>query len=462
MNIINIELEEAKNYINRLEDHFFDQKSSSVKPTTIEKAAVAFANAEGGEILIGIEDQGNVQNLSETDRWLGFETLEDFNEIIASLFRLTPTLPITYSVLSCRSLPGYALKIEVEKSNSVHYTSANDVFVRLNAQSLKVSEPSKVQELIYAKGERSFEDQVLTEVRTEEVAESKVLKAFLQEALPHTDPLAFLIGQNMLDVKTWEPKAAAVLLFAEHPEVLMPKQCGIKVIRYETREEEPERDHLKDTFSYDGPLYDLIHKSVNKVKEIMSQTSVWTTEGLRAMEYPPETLWEVIVNAVIHRDYSISDNIQILIYDDRIEVKSPGRLPGNITVDNILESRFSRNPKIVRTLNRYKSPPNKDIGEGLNTAFQKMRDWKLKDPSIEVKGSYVSVEIPHTPLAAPEQLILDFLSKRSQITNRQARELTGIRSENSMKNCFYKLRDNGFIEQIPGLKGSASAWRIKQ
>ena len=80
-----------------------------------------------------------------------------------------------------------------------------------------------------------------------------------------------------------------------------------------------------------------------------------------------------IGNAVIHRDYSIADDIQIQIFNNRIIVKSPGKLPGLVTVDNILDSRFSRNSKIVRILNKYKNPVNKDMGEGLN--FKKWKNF---------------------------------------------------------------------------------------
>ncbi|MFY9641399.1 MAG: ATP-binding protein, partial [Rhodomicrobium sp.] len=171
-------------------------------------------------------------------------------------------------------------------------------------------------------------------------------------------------------------------------------------------------------------------------------------------------IWETIVNAVIHRDYSISDDIHILIFDNRIEINSPGRLPGYVNVKNILDARYSRNPKIVRTLNRYKTPPNKDLGEGLNTTFQKMKEWGLKEPWIEEQGNYVKVVLPHSPLAAPTEAILDFLQHEDLITNRQARELTGIRSENLVKIEFYKLRDEGLLERVPDLHGPKSAWRL--
>ena len=178
--------------------------------------------------------------------------------------------------------------------------------------------------------------------------------------------------------------------------------------------------------------------------------------------YPPEAIWEVIVNALIHRDYSISDDTQILIYNNRIEILSPGRLPGYVTVENILDARYARNSKIVRTLNRYKEAPNKDLGEGLNTTFQKMKEWGLKPPEITEDKNYVKVMLPHIPLAAPTKAIFNFLAFNQKTTNHQARDMTGIKSENLVKIEFYKLRDGGFLERVPGLKGPKSAWQLTE
>lgn len=197
-----------------------------------------------------------------------------------------------------------------------------------------------------------------------------------------------------------------------------------------------------------------------EIQQIMKSVTIRTAEGLKNVDYPPEAVWEVLVNAVIHRDYSISDDVQVFVYDNRIEVLSPGRLPGYVTVENILDARYSRNPKIVRNLARYKEAPNKDLGEGLNTTFQKMKEWGLKEPIISEEKGYVRVTLPHTPLAAPTEAILRFLADHASITNMQAREITGIKSENLVKIEFYKLRDDGLLERIPGLKGPKSAWRL--
>src|SRR5438132_1064542 len=135
------------------------------------------------------------------------------------------------------------------------------------------------------------------------------------------------------------------------------------------------------------------------------------------IEYPPETLHEIVTNAVIHRDYSIADDVHIRIFDNRIEVQSPSRLPAHVTVKNILNERFARNGAIVRILNKFPDPPNKDVGEGLNTAFNAMHQLGLKAPIIEEKDNNVLVLIRHEKLASPEETIMDYLENSDAINN---------------------------------------------
>src|ERR1051325_6113061 len=115
------------------------------------------------------------------------------------------------------------------------------------------------------------------------------------------------------------------------PSAVIPRKCAIKITRYETKEDDPERDHLAQQVTVEAPAYEIIHATVHHITEIMSNVQVWSTEGLKTLEYPPEAIWETVVNAVIHRDYSISDDIQIMIFDNRIEILSPGKLPGYVS-----------------------------------------------------------------------------------------------------------------------------------
>jgi len=442
----------------RQEDHLFDRKAAAIKGANLQKIVVAFANADGGEVYVGIADEKDES--APEKRWVGAKSIEDYNQHVQSLTDVQPALPMDVAFVKAEGVGGYVLRIQVEKSQAVHKTADGKVYERKGAQSLPVSDPARITELSFAKGAVSFEDCSIDGAMAEDVVESPRLREFLAEYSPSSDPLELALNKNLIDRKTFKPKVAGVLLFATDPSSLMPKKCSVRIVRYETKEDDPERDHLGPIEAVEGPLYQLIHKTVERVTAITSSINVWTTDGPKAMEYPPETLWEIVANAVIHRDYSMSDDVQILIFDNRIEVQSPGRLPGFVTRENILDVRYARNPRIVGMLSRYKDPPNKDIGEGLNTAFQKMKEWKLRAPEIIAEGNYLRVVIPHAPLATPQEAILEFLTKHGTITNKQARDITGIKSENAMKSEFYKLRDAGTIEMIPELKGNKAAWRF--
>jgi ATP-dependent DNA helicase RecG len=458
MNTREISQKEALTLSQGEESHFFDKKAVGVSGKQVQKIAVAFANADGGELLIGIADSKD-EPIPEK-RWQGAVNIEALNSQLQAIFEIQPTIDLRYEFLKSDEKGGYVLRVTIEKSSQVHKTADETVYVRYGAQSLPLKDPGKITQLSFAKGASSFEDQLILTFPPEQIVEAKELRSFLSDYSPKTDPLDFVLNQNLLDYKTWEPRVVSALLFHPAPNAVVPRKCSLKITRYETKEDDPERDHLAEQSTIEGPLYPLIHETVKVVEKIMSSVKVWTPDGLKNLSYPPEAIWEVIVNAVIHRDYSVSDDIQILIFDNRIEVRSPGKLPGYVTVENILEARYSRNPKIVRTLNRYKEAPNKDLGEGLNTTFQKMKEWGLKNPEIFEEGNYVKVLLPHSPLASPSEAILKFLRKNNSITNQQARDLTGIRSENLVKIEFYKLRDEGLIERVPGLSGPKSAWQL--
>lgn len=440
------------------ESHFFDHKALQVSGQKVQKISTAFANADGGVFIIGIKDSKDEPDVNK--RWAGASKIEEFNSHFQALSEITPTLDFSCTFFTCKNFPGMALEVRIEKSASVHETAAKEIYIRNSAQSNRITDKQKVVELQFAKGATSFEDFVVSTLPPETIFESDEIKSFLSEISPRTDPLDYTISENLIDLKNYDPRVSGLLLFAKNPSACLPRKCAVKIVRYETKEDEPERDYLKETISVEGPSLKLITETVERVTQIMSSIKIWTPEGLKSMSYPPEAIWEIITNAIIHRDYSISDDVQILIYDNRIEVLSPGKLPGYVTVNNILDSRFARNHKLVRTLSKYKDAPNKDIGEGLNTAFEKMKEWKLKSPIIEEVERNVKVTIPHAPLARPTELILEFLSHNDRINNKQAREITGIKSENLVKIEFYKLRDEGLLERIPGLEGPAAAWRL--
>ena len=264
--------------------------------------------------------------------------------------------------------------------------------------------------------------------------------------IPTAEPAAWLKKQQL--IINDRPTVAAIVLYAEEPQASLPKS-GIKVYRYQTSGAASRDTLVGNPASIEGHVYALIKKAVDKTAQTVESMSIVGAGGLEKFSYPRESIHEIITNAVLHRDYSLNDDIHVRIFDNRIEVQSPGVLPAHVTVENILEERFARNQRIVRLINKYDDPPNKDVGEGLNTAFEAMRKLKFRDPTIEQLDGSVKVTLRHEKLASPEEIICEFLRNNSEINNAKAREITFIGSENSVKRIFNKMIKSKIIERIP-------------
>jgi ATP-dependent DNA helicase RecG len=439
--------------IGQLEGHFLDFKAKELSPSKLERHLCAFANADGGELYIGVKEDVTGKFI-----WDGFPLPEDGNSHIQHLEKIFPLgTYFDFTFLKAKHQNGYVLKINVLKTPDVKFTSDKKCYVRKGAQSVYIEPGEELKRLEYSKGITSYENELL-QVDTSEITNQVPTIQFMLEIVPTAEPDKWLKKQQL--IKSEKPTVAAILLFNEEPQALLPKRSGVKIYRYKSKEEIGTRETMAfDPLTIEGHLYDQIKMAVDKTIEIIQSVSVQTPRGLVKIEYPRDTLHEIITNSVIHRDYSLADDIHIRIFDNRIEVESPGKLPAHITTENILNERYSRNGNIVRILNKFPNPPNKDVGEGLNTAFDAMRKVRLKDPVILQKEASVVVSIKHEPLASPQELIMEYLKTHDSINNFAAREICHIGSENVVKRIFEKMIDGDLIERIPGLKGKKIAYR---
>ena len=438
------------------ESHFCDLKSTPIKPAKLTNTIAALANAEGGEVYIGIEED----KATRLRDWAGFNVPEDANGHLQIFERLFPLgNGFAYSFLRSARDPGFILKVDVGKSREVKTASDGKVYVRRGAQNFPVDSEEGLTRLRRNKGLVSFETEPVNAEKAL-VTNSTVILEFMLEIVPTAEPEAWLRKQMLIHGE--RPTVAGIVLFAEEPQGALPKRTGIKIYRYKTNAEEGTRDTLDgDPSSIEGHAYKQISEAVQATAEIIESVRVNTAEGLESVKYPITALHEIITNAVLHRDYSIADDIHIRIFDNRVEVASPGTLPAHITPENILAERFARNATIVRLINKFPNPPNKDVGEGLNTAFSAMRDMKLQPPVIEQAGGYVKVVLKHESLATPEEIIVQFLNENAQIRNRKAREICFIGSENKMKGILQRLVKKGLIELVPGTTRYSAAYRLK-
>lgn len=432
---------ERDRLISGWENQFFDRKSRRIAPAKLARTLSAFANTDGGDLVIGIEDDGT---------WDGFANVEAANDLInVGASTLSPGYS-TIEAVKHDNETGLLILFSVRRSPGVRTTPGGDAYVRRGAASVLVTgEP--LEELRRSKGVVSYENQGLV-YQLDQITNSEKTIEFCLEVIPSTEPVDFLRKQGLITAED-RPTVAATALFHEEPQVHLPKS-GVKVYRYKTSDQ-AERKYLDGVpETIEGPLYDQITKTVARTREIIDAIPILTDVGMQAVQYPPETLHEILTNALLHRDYAINDDVHVRVFDNRVEVESPGRLPAHITPQNILDERFARNPVIVRLINRFPNPPNMDVGEGLNTAFRAMEDLRLQSPEISERGDRVIVIIRHANLASPEQGILDYVKQHGQINNSAARTATGIEQERTIRRYFEQLVATGELVREGEARGT--------
>jgi ATP-dependent DNA helicase RecG len=453
--------EKQADLVTRMEEgQFSDVKGTAITATKLSHTISAFANTDGGELYIGISEQilgGNVK-----DRlWDGFPDVESANGHMQAFERYFPLgKDFQYEFMRCPARKGVVLHVTVSRTQGVITATDGKPYIRRGAQNLPQQKNEELRRLEYTKGVISFEGHTVNAAK-ELIVDSPVTKEYLNYVVPSAQPSAWLRKQSL--IVNDMPTVAGLLLFAAEPQAQLPKRCGIKVYRYETHEAEGYREVL--TFipiTVEGCLYRQIKEAVSVTVTEVEKIQRLGPTGLEKVKYPQETLHEIITNAVIHRDYSIADDVHVRIFDNRIEVQSPGRLPAHVTPENILNERFARNGAIVRLLNKFPDPPNRDVGEGLNTAFEKMHQLGLREPDIEERDSDVLVTIRHELLASPEQTIMKYLETHQTIRNKQAREITHIRDSDKMKRILSTMAEKGEIEGFPGAKFGGMKYRKRQ
>lgn len=442
------------------EGHFVDLKSKRINPAKLQQSFVAFANSDGGELFVGVEDKSEVGG-----RLVGFSTQEECNGILPTLLEETqPSVENVDVELVDFGAKGLVLRLFIPKSPKVHYTANGDCYIRIGAEKRKIK-GERITQLSYSKGALVYERKPVDDVDLEDLEESEYLSDYITRVGSNLAPLDFLRKQKLLVNVDGErvPNVGGVLLFDENPSASLPTRCSFKVYRLLTTSSEYKREQLAEMpTTIAGPLEAAVREALTKVESLLEGATFKEGDKLVKLKYPVDAIKEIVVNAALHRDYSLNDDIHIKIYDNRIEVVSPGKLPGFMTVENLYTDRFSRNPNINRMIHNAPDPLNHDIGEGLDTARNELKKAGLVAPEFKELENAFLVTIRHQELASLEDIITGYLNGNpgSEITNRKVRELSGEEDINKVKKALQKLRQDGVIEPVDP-DASAFAFRYR-
>lgn len=361
------------------ENQTFDRKSINISPRDLAIPVVAFANADGGDIAIGITDK------TKRIEGIDFET-EKLNELLRVPFDFcNPTIKVGIEKVPCvdeRGRENHVLVMHIDASPQVHANQADDVFLRVGDKSKLQTFEERLQ-LNYDKGERYFEDKAVADATIDDI-DMDFVKEYIDKIGYGKSPLEYL-KENKGFVKEKDGNiqisSAAILLFGKNPQKFFPR-ARIRFIRYEGTEEKfgTEMNVVKDVI-FEGTLLKMIREAIAYLDTQVKEKTYLGPDGtfVTDEEYPKFVRQELIVNAVTHRAYSImGTDIQIKMFDDHIVVESPGKLPGLVRADNIRYTHFSRNPKIAEFLKNYKFV--KEFGEGVNRMCNELEQAGLKSP----------------------------------------------------------------------------------
>ena len=360
------------NYILGLEEgSVFDRKSIKIKPKELAKHIIAFANSDGGMIAIGITDKNRIIE--------GIDYYEEkINDILEVPFRYCfPSIRVKSKRIECIDSDGFEnhiLLMEIESDSVVHKNHQDDVFIRVGDKSIKLNFEERIQ-LMYDKGERNFEDTEVVDAILDDI-DIPFLKDYIKRIGYSKDEISYLKeNKGFLKEKNGKEvlSTAAILLFGKRPQDFLPR-ARVRFIKYEGIEEKTgaEMNVIKDIV-FEGKIYDMLNKTIEYIDSQIKEKTFLEKDGRFVMveEYPKFVRQELVVNAVTHRDYSIrGTEIQIKMFDDRLVVESPGKLPGLVKKDNMRHTHFSRNPKIAEYLKYFGYV--KEYGEGVDRIYKEL------------------------------------------------------------------------------------------
>ena len=321
----------------------FDRKSARITAAMIATPMIAFANADGELLAIGIEDNGKKNHI---------------------------------------------LLIYVPQSSELHANHRDEVYLRVGDKSKKLTFDERMQ-LMYAKGARYFEDEPVYGTSINDLDMNEVAAYCKRIGYGKTPEeyirqnKSFLVSANGRE----ELSGAAILLFGKEPQQYF-KRARVRFIRYEGTEARvgAQMNVVKDKI-FEGRILQIVEQSIDFVRDQIKEHTYLGREGkfVTESEYPEFAWKEIIVNAIAHRDYSIKGtDIQIKMFDDHFTVESPGTLPGIVRINNMRQVHFSRNPKIAEVLHEYEYV--REYGEGVDRLYNEMKEAGLPSPEYYMEA----------------------------------------------------------------------------
>ena len=447
-----------KELIERGESQSLEFKESLGLKDEIGETVSALSNSDGGAVIIGVSNSGGVLGVD-----IGKNSLEEFANYIKR-----NTDPQVFPSVKILEIGGKnAVMVEVEESQEKPVFFKNHAYKRVGKTNQRISS-SELRKLAKESGERVYWDkQICEDASLDDISEEKI-RQFLRKAKYERrleiDPdisvketlerLSLIKGEKLTN--------AALLLFGKSPQRYF-LQTEVRCARFKgTEAVKP----FVDMKVFDGDITEQVNKALNFVLE-HTLLSAWLVPGKAEREerneYPSDAIREAIVNAICHRDYESTGNVQVRIFDDRIEVWNPGSLPDPLTLEDLKKRHKSipRNPLIAKCFFLIKFI--EQWGTGTNEMVKRCLEWGLPEPEFEYVTGDVVVTFMKTKLTEEyldklglnerQKKAIKYLKENKEITLSKFRVLHPEISDRTLRKDLDDIVKAGIVKPVGEKRG---------
>ena len=428
-------------------------------PELLAEYLVAFANTDGGTVVIGLDERG---------RPVGSMYAEELEGLLRAAERLCRP-PVVTGWDRLDGPAGEIYAISVPRSPELHALADGRVLLRGGSQNKPLG-GEEIRQLAATKSSSDFEAEVVPGAKREDLDDDVIAEYYDKRAQRQRRPITQTPDELLREIGAMDefgrPTTSGLLLFGRHPQQFMP-QTGLVFVKFVGTEPRGE-DGLAGYGRREeitGPLARVIETAWQIVwSEMSAGAVVKTLERQELLEYPPFAVREALVNAVCHRDYRLKGRrIEMRMYADRLEVISPGGLPGFITVDNLVEEHFSRNPRLVSGL--FQWGYIEELGLGIDRMIEDMVADGHPAPKFKAAPYAFTVilsnsrerrAIPRweTQMNERQARAVAYVREHGSITNREYREQCPDVTPETLRLDLNDLVDRGLLLRIGAKKGT--------
>ena len=426
----------------------------------LAQSLVALANGTGGLIVLGIDNAGNPT-----------EPIWDEEAEMALRQAVSQCVPpVTCQWRPVETTEQTFIGIEVPRSLEMHSLADGRIFLR-TGESNRLITGDEIRHIAAGKASAEFEVDLVPGA-TRDDFDQKMIQEYLAKREQRGAPLLTSIEQLLFEIgavdHNGKPTVAGILLFGKNPRAFLP-QTGVVFVKFpgtEPRNKEGGAEYGRRDDIH-GPLARVVERVWSIIwDEMRVGAQIDKLEREEQLEYPRFAVREALVNAVCHRDYRIRGRrVEVRMYADRMEVISPGGLPGYMTLDNLVDEHYSRNPRLVNGL--YQWGYIEELGLGIDQMIEDMMQAGHAPPNFTAAPHMFTVTLlnkrkPAETIAPAwskamnerQTKALQFVRDSGSISNREYRGICPYVSPETLRLDLSDLVERGFLLKIGSKRGT--------